>query len=455
MKTTAPRARRTIPLLVLALAVICPSFHAGELLQIDWVPNLDEAMKQALLRNVPILVAVCNDVPGVDSDGRVTTPSEAWSCYRSPGVVEASRNLVCLLASLDTHGFGETTGKAVCPVFGKVCCEDHRNAAEVIRTRYLGHADLESSWLLILTPDGKVLDRWPHARGADALALAMKSARVLYQDAATDAIIRSLKTGKQDAKAAAFSSALKFLSADGDPGRLEKAVSKHLKRLRRDRDRRAAWSAIEQDGSEGALALLLPALAEKSPRLRKEALEVYIHGEAYASFLSPLCRRVYKEKSESVLLALVGVLEVYASKFPGAVPALNRLVVHGSRPVQVAATLAAAWPGNHAIYNALLARARGAGNPAVRSSAILGLAQMNAGKARAALKNIRRKMGRKSSLARVLDLAIARLEGDDSENRAFHDERDRLRRGVDPAGNSDDDLRRDRTERRSRAQNGR
>ncbi len=455
MKTTA---RRALALLAISLVVLCPPLHAGESLQVDWVPHLDEAMKRAQIRNVPILVAVCNDVPDVVGDSRITTVSGAWSCYRSPGVVEASRTLVCVLASLDTHGSGDgsggTKGKAVCPRFGKVCCEDHQNTADVIRTRYLKNADLESSWLLILTPEGKVLDRWPHARNADALTRAMKSAHILYRDTATDAIIRALKIGKQDAKASAFCSALKFLSVGDDIGRLEKAVSKYLKRLRRDRERRAAWSAIEKDGSEGALALLLPALGEKSPHLRKEALEVYVHAEAFASFLSPLCRRVQKERSEPVLLALVKALDAYASKFTGAVPALNRLVVHGSRSVQVAATLAAAWPGNHAIYRELLARARGAGNPAVRSAAILGLAQMNAGKALPALKSIRRKTGRKSSLTGVLDLAIAKLEGDDSVNRAFEDERDRLRREVDPTDNSDVDLRRDRTERRWRAQNG-
>jgi len=222
-----------------------------------------------------------------------------------------------------------------------------------------------------------------------------------------------------------------------------------LKSLKRNSSvRRTAWDAIEKNGSEEALSLLLPALQEKSPGIRREALAIFASTESYPSFLDDLAARVRKEKSEQVLVALVKALEIYSAKFNAAVDPLNRLVVSRNKNIQILATLAAAWPGNTTIFAELLKRAKGSANPAVRSAAIVGLARMDAKKALPVLKRIRRKKGSKSSLSRVLDLAIARLEGDDSVSKDLDCERDRLKSEAGSGDDRENEAWRNRTERR-------
>jgi len=412
---------------------------------IAWVGDFDEALKRAAARNVPIFLAVIQDSKNNEKNQTRETQTGSVDCYHESNVVQASRKFVCMVACPTPHS---DHSKNPCPRFEGMSCENHILIFSRIRDRLPEGAELDSPQHLILSSECEILERSRALASAESLAKILKSSWKAYQTEKTTALVKDLRSRSPGKRTMAFHDALALLTADMNNKVLSSAVSKYLKRLKKRVDRLTAWQSIKRTDSEGALSLLLPYLADRSPRVREDALEIFAQTRPVESFVSSFAKRVRKEKTELHLQYLVTILNRYSSRYPDALDHLNKLVVHRNNSIRVLATCAAARPGNQAITRELLKRAVGEGHSQVRIAAILGLGLMEAKETLPVLQTIRKKKGRRSSLSHALDLAIAKLAGEVNAGEELKREVERLQRVSGskslPDSNRRNDQRRDR-----------
>jgi len=224
-------------------------------------------------------------------------------------------------------------------------------------------------------------------------------------------VIKAMKSKDEKASARAFKQALTLLSTEHrDARKLQAAAVRYLKTRKGFIGKADAVVAVGKNGSENALALLVPYLKHKDERLRRYVLEAFARAKPCKAFLGPLEQRAKAEKALTPLRYLVETLAVYGKAYEEAYRPLNRLVSHKQPVIRVMATLRAARPANKALAGTLITCAEREKNLMVRSAAILGLGRMNAKDALPALKAIRAKEAENQDLVGVLDATIDILE---------------------------------------------
>jgi len=224
-------------------------------------------------------------------------------------------------------------------------------------------------------------------------------------------VIKAMKSKTDKVSAGAFKKALALLSTEHkDSRQLQAAAARYLKTRKGFLGKVDAVMAVGKDGSENALALLVPYLKHKDSRLRQHVLEAYARSKPCKAFLGPLEQRAKAEKSAGPLRYLVKALAAYGEAYEEAFVSLNRLATHKQPVIRVMATLQAARPANKALIRPLVTAAEREKNLLVRSAAILGLGRMNAKEALPALKAVRKQEEKNEGLVSILDATIAILE---------------------------------------------
>ena len=411
---------------------------------IRWVGSLENAKKQAEKRNVPVLVAVLERFDPARDPKRHEAVQQTMAIYRNGAVVKESRKLVCVAVCL---GWTPAAGDPDARFLGRINGKQNQALEQRIRADYFpSGTEIVVPQHLILDPHGKLLDRYLMSRSsADFLRILKNAVARVRGEAPVDAVTASahdvvagLKSDDPEACFQAFRQALAILGTNPRDGVVRGAAEQYLRTLKAGQVAKKALDAIDQAGTEGALLLLEPCMKHRNTNLRRRAMDVLAGAPAFQSMLKPLMQRVRTERELVPLRSLVRTLEHYAETFPKeTLPSLNKLVSHKEDPIKVLATLAAARPGNDAIYGKLLARARTERNVEVRVAAILGLALMQARKALSTLEGLRAQEPREANVRQALDTAIAHLGGESQEpSVALQKE---IRQARREAGAADDD----------------
>ena len=429
--------------------------RADDTRQIHWVGSLDKALQEAGIRKAPVLVAVNNKYDArTEKEKYDANQRMATTCYRKPEVVKISRNFVCLIAGNHPKPVDVLDKTEVCRLFGRISYRSLRSVTAAVKEKYFkGQGVIVSPQHLILDTEGRILHRFFLERKPDEFARILTDtlarfrgeapARSTGEDVAT--VVKALKGKNEAARMEAFKKALEILSADKDNKKIKEAAAHYLKSRKDYLKSLDCLAAITAAGTEGALSLLVPYLRHKKPRMRRGVLEVFARSAPYKNFLKPVIKRARAEKVEAPLRSLINVLDRYSLAFKEALPPLNKLVSHKQPPIKVLATLAAARPGNKAIYKKLVARTLQNGDLLVRSAAILGLARMRAKEALPILLKVRKSEKKNPALVQVLDTAIDLLGGtpgdetDEVNVAALDMEINRIKREVLSTGRGEDD----------------
>jgi len=116
---------------------------------IAWVSGFDKALEEARRRRVPAFVAI-------GSQREAVCLELARAHYREPAIVSLSRQMVCLVASVDNHGLDD---QETCKLYGSVNCAEHRDVEIRCRERFIKKSVAIAPQHLIISPEGHVLSR--------------------------------------------------------------------------------------------------------------------------------------------------------------------------------------------------------------------------------------------------------------------------------------------------------
>jgi len=439
-------------LILIAILVVGLPLAAQESRQIHWMPTLEAALAEAKKRNAPVFLAInfdCRERERANANLQMATV-----VYHNQDVVKMSRNFVSVVAGTHARPLDVADDNQECRRFGRITYAQLMQLTKDVHQRFFpGDAEIVAPQHLIISPDGKVIDRYFLSRKPKELVELMKQSLARFRGEAPAAsiddnaasIVRALKSKDDAERAAAFRKALALLTAKKDNKAVNDAAEHYLKKLKEYTEVREAMEAISAAGTEGPLSLLLPYLEHKTTRLRRAVLDAYARAKPFEAFIKPFDKRVKREKVDGPLLALVNVLDKYADVFKDALPSLNKLVSHKQAAVKVMASFASARPGNKPVYKQFLSRTKKEANLQVRTAAILCLAKMKDKKALPTLYKVRKKETKNPTLIRALDTAIASLGGtlpdgatpgnlEDEEAATKRGATDRRRGGDDPGG---------------------
>jgi uncharacterized membrane protein YgcG len=435
-------------LLLIAISVIGSPLAAQDAKQIYWMGTLEAAQAEAKKRNVPIFLAINFDYR--EKERADANLQMATVVYHHQDVVKMSRKFVCVVAGTHARPLDVADDNQECRRFGRITYAQLKKlTTEVHRKFFPGEAEIVAPQHLIISPSGRVIDRYFLSRKPKELVELMKQslarsrgeapASAVGSDASS--VIKALKSKDDAERAAAFQKALALLTADKDSRAVKEAASQYLRKLSEYTAIRRSMEAITAAGTEGPLSLLLPYLEHRRTRLRRGVLDAYARARPFEAFIKPFEKRVKREKVDGPLLSLVRVLEKYADVFKAALPPLNQLVSHKQASVKVMASFAAARPGNKPMYKKFLARAKKEANLQVRTAAILCLAKMKAKEALPTLYKVRKKETKNPTLMRALDTAIVSLGGTAPEGATagnLEDEEARTKREATDRRGEDD-----------------
>lgn len=429
---------RWIPCLLAAAFLAAPAL-AQNANQIKWTGSLAEALAEAVKRKAPVLIAIINDRDAMkEREKHEANRKMVEQVYREAEVVKATRRFVCLAAGTHCRPLDVADDNEICRQFGLISYAQLNTVTTQVKAKFFaGETEIVTPQHLILSPEGRIIERYYLAREAkefigllDEAYRRFKGETPVREVAAdTKSVVKALKSKDQAERAAAFRRALEILTADKDNKVVHTAAAQYLRKLKDYIQIRETLDQVTAAGSEGPLSLLLPYLKHSRARLRRGVLEVFARSNTYESFVKPLARRVKAEKAEGPLLSLVKVLDKYADKYEDALSPLNKMVSNKLPAVKVHASFAAARPKNKAVRSIFLTRARKGTDVLVRCAAILSLAKMQAKDALPVLKAGRSKVksngalnpdsekARRNDLLRVtFDTAIAALGGTTAED---------------------------------------
>jgi len=440
-----------LPLLVLLTAsgwmmLACP-VAADDSRQINWIGSFEAALAEAGKRKAPILLAINHEYDSrTRKEKHDANKQMARVCYRTPEVVDLSRKFVCLIAGDHRQPMDVMEETEVCATFGKISYRELRAVTASIRKKYFdGRKHIVAPQHLVLDSSGRKIDQYFLDRKPEEFVRILKESLARFHGEApireatvdTRAVVKALQSENGDKQKAGFKKALELLSADRNNRKVQEAAARYLRNRKGYREMLEPLNTITAAGSEGALSLLVPYLKHSNSRMRRGVLEVFARSTPYKNFLKPLNSRVKSEKSEDPLRSLVKALDRYAGEFEEAFTPLNRLASHRLVSIKVPAILAAARPGNKAVFRKLLTRTRREPDLLVRTAAILGLGTMRAKEALPVLEKVQKKEKENQALVRALDIAIAML-GEDPDNvntaEAFDHEIERVKREAVDSG---------------------
>jgi hypothetical protein len=450
----------------IAVLVLASVATAQDASQIDWKADLEKALAEAVARKAPVLLVINRGYEN-QRDRAAANRAMAETVYHDPAVVAASRSYVCLVAGEHRLPLDVGGDKDICRRFKQITYADLDRATEAVRARYFPAPDeFVAPQHLILSPDGKVVERHFLSRTAPELTTLLQDAMARFRgespplDPADEmsGVVRVLKSRDPAERQAAFGHALALLTQDHKQKRVFDATSRYLQSLKDYLAIRQAMEQISTAGTEGPLSLLLPYLKSSNPRLRRAVLDVLSQAVPYESFLRSIEARTRSEKQDGPLRSLVAVLDRYADVFKDAWSPLNRLLVHPRPTIKVLATFAAARPGNKPAERKFMARARKEANLWVRCAAVLALARMRVQDAVPVLQSVRKREIENETLVHAVDRALAVLgEKDASESvtDSLQDEIAWITREVLNAENDEESNQRNDTGRSGRGAAGR
>lgn len=362
---------------------------------LDWAPSLQVALQQAAAKLLPVLVVVTDAEPPRDA-----------RLFAQPALVEALGHFVPLRAAsddLDDHlAFDDGIGDA----------------------RYV-----------VLDPTGRILARLRASEDDEdpdeSIAHDLRAVWTDYLERAVESLTQGLKGRHQQTREQALHDAAILLDSAPDTKALRTAITRYLRKQKKDHDRRAAWNVLASADTVAAFGFIASELDARSPGHRQAALDVFQRATPRVEFVPLMVKRARKEKNEDCLHRVIRILEKLSPIAPDASKALGRLTTHSLPTVRALASLAAVSKSPYpAIQSTLLRRAKREANETVRLASILAVAKIDERDALGTLERARRREKRETAIRDALDLAIASLHGTAAKGE-LDDAIDTLRKSID------------------------
>jgi len=140
---------------------------AAQAQSVEWSRDLTASLKRARTEGRPILIAI----NALDTESG--NQSQLHTGYRTPGLVETTRPMICLVANPNNHD-----RKGTCARYGFTDCATHKAVLAYALRRWSNEGNLISPQHMVLAPDGTLLWRQEYLIGAGPLQLQCEKALV-------------------------------------------------------------------------------------------------------------------------------------------------------------------------------------------------------------------------------------------------------------------------------------
>lgn len=259
--------------------------------QVRWEKSYKDVLAKAKAEGKPILVAF-------NMDGEAANDRAAFNIYHHPDFVAASRDFYCIIGSIGRHEEVPVPGepdRTQCSRFGVVSCAQHRQAEIEARTALIGSGENIAPQHILLSPEGKILER-------RAYEVSLTHLRHLM----TSVLIRSGSTKGLETEEATIASLLQ--AAERELLSVEKA--RYFQSI----------ADLETPGSREVLLGYLEAGEDD----RSRAVVARLLGRSGDFLALNALRKATQDKNPQVALAAVEALE--RLRLPGAAGDLRRLL---------------------------------------------------------------------------------------------------------------------------------
>ena len=378
--------------------------------QIDWMRTFDAAFAEAERRGVPVMIAF-------NMDNEWANDLIASDYYRDPQIIERSRQMVCLIASVFDHGGREVAGQGRhdCDRFGRVTCSEHRDVDIAVREKYLRSKKVIAPQHIFCSPEGELLIRreW-HLEKADLMKLMDRSIAAVKRRSTGGAEL-TLEVLLDRYKKAPDAAARDWILSDAMFSGNDQLAKRFLDTLLRsasssEDDMIVLMDALRYAGHPAGVPTALAGLAHAADDVRSHAavaLEVIASSEATGDLL----KRLPAEPSERVRKNLLRALGACANEENRIAKVLMARARKGGTLERANALIAlSGFPENKRVATLLEKTLTEGDNGQIRGSAAWSLGLIAPDGARALL--ARQREQESDPLAvRAIDQAIEQIDG--------------------------------------------
>ncbi len=305
---------------------------------ITWVNGFDKALKEAQERRAPILVAI-------GSNREPICLRLVEDHYHDPRIVALSREMVCLVASVDNHGLDENE---FCKVYGSLNCAEHRDVEIKCREKFIKKRIAIAPQHFIFSPEGHLLSRREYFLSKSDLGRMMRGAisALASQNRATAELARggSVDFGARYAAATqdaerqlVLNSAFHFASLD--------TVKDLLDGISRKEGRDGVLRVMRYLGladHPGKLEILLFYLASPNEFIRRQAANLLAQladVRAVDGLLDAVKRKAENNRVKAKVLLALGICAPGSPKEKKAFSLLVRLSKSGPSDLRISAII--------------------------------------------------------------------------------------------------------------------